>query len=225
MRKCHGLSSAVLFISSYLSEQFDLPGDSLPFSGPFICVTYLYKMQEANISPIPDWFLSGCVTSHCSGLVVRTHGCKYERSQFLLDWFARCYHSTRGNSGRGGQRQLQLSVCPGPERGMNRKCPLYMLENVQTIVLSLSPGCTPRWCVEGVDVNLNAFYALALDESTWSSCCFHRFVSHRLICIIAKGKISVPVGNRVPVLKLGLCVITLMSLTYGVDVFSCNTFF
>jgi hypothetical protein len=43
----------------------------------------------------------------------------------------------------GSERQLLLSVCSGPERGMNRKYPLYMLGDFQTIVLSLCPGFTP----------------------------------------------------------------------------------
>jgi hypothetical protein len=68
--------------------------------------------------------------------------------------------------------------------------------------------------VEGVGINL---YALALDENIWSPCCCHRFASHCLLGVLATGKISVPVGNRVPVFQVGLCLITLMSLTYGVD--------
>jgi hypothetical protein len=46
---------------------------------------------------------------------------------------------------------------------------------------------------------------------------------------MATGKISVAVGNRIPILQRGLCLITVMSLTYGLNVFlavpSCNSFF
>jgi hypothetical protein len=36
------------------------------------------------------------------------------RTQILLDWFARCYHSTRGNSGQGCNDSCRCA-CHGPE--------------------------------------------------------------------------------------------------------------